>query len=106
MRFAPTIKYVAVCYVFALSRDVCLNAREIHVAATHGVLCGPAIANIQAAPITSLVITNSIPLPQEKSIPQIEVLSVAPLLAEAIKRIHHDQSVSAMFGTVASGAPA
>jgi ribose-phosphate pyrophosphokinase len=79
------------------------GAREIHVAATHGVLCGPAIQNIQSAPITSLVITNSIPLRPDQAIPQIEVLTVAPLLAEAIKRIHHDQSVSAMFGTSGGG---
>ena len=79
------------------------GAREIHVAATHGVLCGPAIKNIQSAPIRSLVITNSIPLRAEQAIAQIEVLSVAPLLAEAIKRIHHDQSVSAMFKSASSG---
>jgi ribose-phosphate pyrophosphokinase len=81
------------------------GAREIHVAATHGVLCGPAIKNIQDAPIKSVVVTNSIPLRKEQLIPQIKVLSVAPLLAEAIKRIHHDQSVSAMFGTQAGGLP-
>ncbi len=73
------------------------GAKEIHVAATHGLLCGSAIANIQAAPITSVVVTDSITLSKEQLIPQIHVLSVAPLLAEAIKRIHHDQSVSAMF---------
>ena len=66
-------------------------------------LCGPAIKNIQSAPITSLVITNSIPLRADHVIPQIEVLTVAPLLAEAIKRIHHDQSVSAMFRSAAGG---
>jgi ribose-phosphate pyrophosphokinase len=73
------------------------GAREIHVAATHGLLCGPAIANIQNAPITSVVVTNSVPLSAQQLIAQVKVLSVAPLLAEAIKRIHHDQSVSAMF---------
>jgi len=73
------------------------GAREIHVAATHGLLCGPAITRIQQAPITGVVVTNSITLSPEQLIPQITVLSVAPLLAEAIKRIHHDQSVSAMF---------
>lgn len=78
------------------------GAREIHVAATHGVLCGPAMKNLQAAPITSVVITNSIPVADANMIPKIKVLSVAPLLAEAIKRIHHDQSVSAMFDASAT----
>ena len=73
------------------------GAREIHVAATHGVLCGPAIENLQNAPITSLLLTDSIPLSPSQRIPKIHVVSVAPLLAEAIKRIHHDQSVSALF---------
>jgi ribose-phosphate pyrophosphokinase len=73
------------------------GARQIHVAATHGLLCGPAISRIQQAPITGVVVTNSISLRDEQLIPEITVLSVAPLLAEAIKRIHHDQSVSAMF---------
>lgn len=73
------------------------GAREIHVAATHGVLCGPAVKNISDASITSLVITDSIPLRPDQMLPKIKILSVAPLLAEAIKRIHHDQSISAMF---------
>lgn len=73
------------------------GAREIHVAASHGLLCGPAVSNIEAAPITSLVVTNSITLAQDRLPPQFKVLSVAPLLGEAIKRIHHDQSVSALF---------
>ncbi len=75
------------------------GAREIHMAATHGLLCGPAIENLQAAPVTSVVVTDSIPLTPEQQVPKIKVLSVAPLLAEALKRIHHDQSVSAMFDT-------
>ncbi len=73
------------------------GAREIHVAATHGVFCGPAIERIQAAPIESLVITNSIQLTEEQLIPKIKVLSIASLLGEAIKRIHQHQSISAMF---------
>lgn len=75
------------------------GAKEIHVAATHGVLCGPAIARLSKAPITSVVITDSIPLSDDRRLPNIKVLSVAPLLAEAIKRIHHDQSISALFDT-------
>ena len=73
------------------------GAREIHIAATHGILCGPAIERIREAPIDSLAITTTIPLPPEKQLPHIVRLSVAPLLAEAIKRIHHDQSISEMF---------
>ena len=73
------------------------GAREIHVAATHGILCGPALERIEEAPITSVVLTDSVPVEGDRKIPQIQVLTVAPLLAEAIKRIHHDQSISAIF---------
>ncbi len=73
------------------------GAREIHVAASHGVLCGPAIERLRQAPIDTLVLTDSIPLDDEKRLPKIKVLSIAPLLAEAIKRIHHDQSISVLF---------
>lgn len=73
------------------------GAREVHVAATHGVLCGKAIENIQQAPIKNIVITDTIPLPPEKKIPQIRVLTVAHLLGEAIKRIHRNESVSKLF---------
>jgi ribose-phosphate pyrophosphokinase len=73
------------------------GATEIYVAATHGVLCGQATEKIQDSPITMLAVTDSIPIPPEKKSPKIKVLSVAPLLAEAIKRIHHDQSISILF---------
>jgi ribose-phosphate pyrophosphokinase len=73
------------------------GVREIYVAVTHGVLCGKAVEKISQSPITLLAVTDSIPIPPEKNIPQIKVLTVAPLLAEAIKRIHHDQSVSSLF---------
>jgi ribose-phosphate pyrophosphokinase len=73
------------------------GATETYVAATHGVLCGGAIKNLQEAPIKEVIITDSIPLPAEKAIPKITVLTVAPLLGEAIKRIHHDESISMMF---------
>ncbi len=73
------------------------GAREIYVAATHGVLSGNAVANLAAAPISGVVLTDSIPIPPEKSIDKIKVLSVATLLGEAIKRIHHDESISGIF---------
>ena len=59
---------------------------------------GPAIARIKESPdLEELVVTNSIPLPPEKLLPKITVLSVAPLLAEAIRRIHDEESVSTLF---------
>ena len=75
------------------------GAKEIHLAATHGVLCDPAIENLRKAPIDSLVITNTIPLPIEKRLDSIQVLTVAPLLAEAIRRIHSNKSISQMFNS-------
>lgn len=73
------------------------GAKEIYVAATHGVLCGKAIENLEKAPIKKVVITDTIPLPPERKLPKIAVLSVAPLLGEAIKRIHRNESVSRLF---------
>jgi ribose-phosphate pyrophosphokinase len=63
----------------------------------HGVLSGPAIKRIQASEMEEVVITNSVPLAPEKAIPKSHVLSVGPLLAEAIRRIHDEESVSTLF---------
>ncbi|HYV39035.1 MAG TPA: ribose-phosphate pyrophosphokinase [Gemmataceae bacterium] len=73
------------------------GAREILVGATHAVLCGPAINNLKDSPVKQLVVTDSIPLAADKQLPRIKVLSVAPLLADAIKRIHFNESVSKLF---------
>ena len=73
------------------------GAREIHVAATHGIFAGKAIERLDKAPIDSIVVTDSVPLAPEKHLPKIEVLSVAGVLGEAIKRIHQHESISAIF---------
>jgi ribose-phosphate pyrophosphokinase len=73
------------------------GCREVYVCATHGVLCGDAIKNLRESPIKELVITDSIPLTPEKQLPIIRVQSVASLLADAIKRIHFNESVSQLF---------
>lgn len=73
------------------------GAAEIHVAATHGVLCGPAIERLKEAPITSVVLTDTIPLAEGQLLPKITVLSVSTLLGEGIKRIHRNESVSHLF---------
>jgi ribose-phosphate pyrophosphokinase len=73
------------------------GARQTYLAATHGVLCGPAIERLSRAPVTGIVITDTIPLADSQALPTITVLTVAPLLGEAIKRIHHDESISEIF---------
>ncbi len=73
------------------------GAREIHVAASHAVFCGNARQRLAEAPVTSVVVTDSIPLSPDHKLAKIKVLSVAPLLGEAIKRIHNAQSISRMF---------
>jgi ribose-phosphate pyrophosphokinase len=73
------------------------GVREVYACATHAVLCGPAVENLSKAPFREIVVTDSIPLPPQKQLPNIKVLSVAPLLAEAIKRIHFNESVSKLF---------
>jgi ribose-phosphate pyrophosphokinase len=73
------------------------GAREVYACATHAVLCGPAIERLRDAPIEQIVVTDSIPLPPSKQLPNIKVLSVSRLLADAIKRIHYDESVSKLF---------
>ncbi|MEZ6140515.1 MAG: ribose-phosphate pyrophosphokinase [Zavarzinella sp.] len=73
------------------------GAREIHVFATHGVLCGEAIPRLEKSAIERVIITDTIPLPPEKQIDKITVLSVDKLLADAIRRIHENESVSVLF---------
>lgn len=73
------------------------GAKEIYVCCTHPVLSGPAIKRISESPIKELVVTNTIPLRDECKIDKIKVLSVAPLFADAIKRIHKHMSVSELF---------
>jgi ribose-phosphate pyrophosphokinase len=75
----------------------CNGARDVYACATHAVLCGPAIERLRDAPIRQVVVTDSIPVPPDKQLPNLIVLSVAPLLADAIKRIHANESVSALF---------
>lgn len=73
------------------------NVKEIYAACSHGVLSGPAIERIKNSSIKELVITNTIPLPPEKQIDKVKVLTVAPIFAEAIKRIHEGHSMGEMF---------
>lgn len=82
------------------------GARAIYLAATHGLLVGPAVENLRQAPIDGLILTDTIPLAPEKNFDKVTVLSVAPLLGEAIKRIHRNESVSRLFRQAESKEPA
>lgn len=73
------------------------GARQIYLAATHGLLVGGAVERLNGAPIDALILTDTIPLSPEKQISRLTTLSVAPLLGEAIKRIHRNESVSRLF---------
>lgn len=75
------------------------GAKQVYVGATHPVLCGPALDRIQRSPIDQIVVTDTIPLSDviRKTLRNIEVLTVADLLGEAIRRIHRNESVSSLF---------
>ena len=75
------------------------GAKDIYAAITHPILSGPAIDRLKKSEIKKLMVTNTIPVAKEKMIDKIEVLSTAPLLAEAINRIHREESISVLFGT-------
>jgi len=73
------------------------GAREVYFCATHAVFSGPAIERISSSPVKEVVVTDSLPLSEQKQISKITVLSMASLLGEAIHRIHTGQSVGELF---------
>jgi ribose-phosphate pyrophosphokinase len=73
------------------------GAKAVYVAATHGIFSPPAFERVDAAPIVELVITNTLPTPEERTHGKIHVLSVAPLFAHAIQNVYDDESVSELF---------
>ena len=77
---------------------VAQGATEVWAMATHGVLSGPAIDRLKNAPFTKVVLTNTLPLPPEKQIDKIEVLSTAKVIAGAIDAVFEDLSVGEIFG--------
>lgn len=75
------------------------GGKDVYVGCTHGVLSGPAIERIANSTVKELVMTNTIPLPEEKQIDKIVVVSISELFAEAIKRIHEETSIGELFDT-------
>ena len=73
------------------------GAQKVYACATHGVLSGPALERLEKAEIDSVILTDTIPLPESKNLDKITQLSIAPLFAEAIARVHSDRSVSSLF---------
>ena len=73
------------------------GAKEVYACCTHPVLSGPAMERIAASPIKELVVLDTIELPEEKKAPNIKVLSVAKLFADAIEKIYEDESISPLF---------
>lgn len=84
-----------ICEGARLLRDS--GARQIYACATHAVFSPPAVERLAAGIFEEVIVTNTIPVPEEKQFAQLTVLSVANLLGEAIWRIHEDSSVSSMF---------
>jgi len=73
------------------------GAAKVWVTATHGLFSPPAFDRIDAAPIEEVVVTNTLPVPEERQNGKIRVLSVAPLFARAIQNVYNDESVSELF---------
>ena len=74
------------------------GAKKILIGATHGVFAGPAVERLTAAPIDGIFVTDTIPLNgAAKKLNNLKILSVAPLIGEAMRRIHSNESISTMF---------
>ncbi|CAB4647048.1 unannotated protein [freshwater metagenome] len=69
----------------------------MRVLATHGLLSGPAIERLKAAPVEEVVVTNTIPIPEEKRFDRLTVLSIATIIADALDAVFEDTSVSELF---------
>jgi ribose-phosphate pyrophosphokinase len=73
------------------------GVKSVSAGATHGVFCGPAIQRLRDSAFSRIVVTNTVALSPEKQLPSIKTLSVAPIFAEAIRRIHTGESIGALF---------
>ncbi|MDP9406537.1 MAG: ribose-phosphate diphosphokinase [Actinomycetota bacterium] len=73
------------------------GAKDVIVTATHGVLSGPAMDRLKNSRISEVVVTNTLPIPEDRRIDKLTVLSIAPLIARAIKEVFEDGSVTSLF---------
>jgi len=72
------------------------GVKKVYACATHGIFSGPAIERIMNSPIEKVIVTNTLPV-YEKEFGKLEIVSIAPLIGEAIKRVHEGSSVSSLF---------
>jgi len=103
-----------ICFIFddliSTASSICgaarvvhkLGAQKIYIGATHGVFCGDAIEHLQETPLECIAVTDTIPLAPDKVLPNLTILSVAPLIGEAIRRIHSHESLSKLFKEMAN----
>jgi len=73
------------------------GAQSVYVCATHGIFSPPAYERIESSPAVEVIVTNTLPVPEERKHGKIRVLSVAPLFAHAIQNVYNDESVSELF---------
>jgi ribose-phosphate pyrophosphokinase len=73
------------------------GAAEVRIATTHPVMSDPAAERLDAAPVEEVVVTNTLPIPDDKRFDTLTVLSIAPILAEALDAVFEDTSVSEIF---------
>ncbi|MDI6771469.1 MAG: ribose-phosphate pyrophosphokinase [bacterium] len=88
--------------VAAASALIGRGVEEVYACCSHAILSGPAIDRLAASPIRELVVTNTVPVSVSKRIDKVRIVSIAPMLAEAITRIHEDRSVSTLFSEPAA----
>lgn len=74
-----------------------LDVQRVALACTHGLFTGQAIERLGSADLDEIVTTNTVPIAPEKRLPNMTVLSIGPIMAEAIHRIHHGESISSLF---------
>ena len=73
------------------------GAADVIAASTHAVLSGPAVERLRDSAISEVIVTNTLPIPEERQFPQLTVLSIAPLIARAIREVFDDGSVTSLF---------
>lgn len=93
------VDIVDTAITISMAADVLVEngAKAVYACCTHAVLSGRAVQRIEKSALTELIVTNTIHVPDEKRIPKLTILTVAPLLAEAIEHVHNEKPVSPLF---------